>query len=55
LQQKINGAGELLPYYGVQGFLYPVLVCSLAGLIAGVMPAFNVRKLDVLACLRNNT
>ncbi|MGA3162036.1 MAG: ABC transporter permease [Terracidiphilus sp.] len=55
LQQKINGTGELLPYYGVQGFLYPVLVCSLAGLIAGIMPAINVRKLDVLACLRNNT
>jgi len=55
LQQKINGASELLPYYGLQGFLYPVLVCSLAGLIAGVMPAINVRRLDVLACLRNDT
>jgi hypothetical protein len=55
LQQKINGAGDLLPYYGLQGFIYPVLVCSLAGLVAGVIPALRVRKLDVLACLRNNT
>jgi hypothetical protein len=55
LQQKIDGAGDLVPYYGLQGFLYPVLLCSMAGLIAGVMPAIRVRKLDVLACLRNNT
>lgn len=55
LQAKINGSSELLPYYGVQGVLYPLLVCSLAGLIAGVMPAINVRRLDVLACLRNNS
>jgi len=55
LQERIKGTGELLPYYGLQGVLYPVLVCSVAGLIAGVMPAINVRKLDVLACLRNNT
>jgi ABC-type antimicrobial peptide transport system permease subunit len=54
LQSKINGVNELLPYYGPKGVIYPVLVCGLAGLIAGVMPALNVRKLDVLASLRNN-
>jgi putative ABC transport system permease protein len=54
LQSKINGVSALLPYYGLKGVIYPVLVCGLAGLIAGVMPALNVRRLDVLASLRNN-
>jgi ABC-type lipoprotein release transport system permease subunit len=54
LQSKINGVDELLPYYGLKGVLYPVLVCGLAGLIAGIIPALNVRRLDVLASLRNN-
>jgi putative ABC transport system permease protein len=54
LQSKINGVNQLLPYYGPKGVIYPVLVCGLAGLIAGVMPALNVRKLDVLASLRNS-
>ena len=54
LQSKINGVNELMPYYGPKGVIYPLLVCGLAGLIAGVMPALNVRKLDVLASLRNN-
>jgi len=54
LQSKINGVNELLPYYGLKGILYPVAVCGLAGLIAGVTPALNVRRLDVLASLRNN-
>jgi hypothetical protein len=54
LQSKINGVNALLPYYGFKGFIYPVLVCGLAGLIAGLMPALRVRRLDVLASLRNN-
>jgi len=54
LQSRINGVNELLPYYSFRGILYPVLVCGLAGLIAGVMPAFKVRRMDVLASLRNN-
>jgi ABC-type antimicrobial peptide transport system permease subunit len=54
LQSKINGVSELLPYYGPKGVVYPVVVCGLAGLIAGVIPALNVRRLDVLASLRNN-
>ena len=53
LQVKINGASRLLPYYGLRGVLLPLLVCGLAGLAAGIMPALRVRKLDVLACLRN--
>jgi len=54
LQSRINGVNELLPYYSFRGILYPVLVCGLAGLIAGVMPAFKGRRMDVLASLRNN-
>jgi ABC-type antimicrobial peptide transport system permease subunit len=55
LQSKINEVNQLLPYYGLKGFLYPILVCGLAGLIAGVIPAAKVRQLDVLASLRNDT
>ncbi len=54
LQSKINGVNELCPYYSLKGVLYPVFVCGLAGLIAGVIPALNVRRLDVLASLRNS-
>jgi len=55
LQSKINDVNQLLPYYGLKGFLYPILVCGLAGLIAGVIPAARVRRLDVLASLRNDS
>jgi hypothetical protein len=54
LQAKINGVNELLPYYGPRGIVYPLLVCGLAGLLAGVIPAVRVRRLDVLASLRNH-
>jgi ABC-type antimicrobial peptide transport system permease subunit len=53
LQSKIADVSQLTPYYGAKGILYPILVCGLAGLIAGVMPALRVRRLDVLASLRN--
>jgi ABC-type antimicrobial peptide transport system permease subunit len=54
LESKINGVNQLVPYYGAKGVLYPLFVCGLAGLIAGVIPALNVRRLDVLSSLRNN-
>jgi len=53
LQAKIDYASALTPAYGPNGILYPLLVCGLAGLIAGIVPALNVRRLDVLASLRN--
>jgi ABC-type antimicrobial peptide transport system permease subunit len=55
MQSNIHEIDQLLPYYGLKGFLYPIIVCGLAGLIAGVIPAARVRQLDVLASLRNNT
>jgi ABC-type antimicrobial peptide transport system permease subunit len=55
MQSNIKEIDRLLPYYGFKGFVYPILVCGLAGLIAGVIPAVKVRRLDILASLRNNT
>lgn len=48
-------AGLLAPLYCVEGFLYPFLICSLCGLVAGVLPALRAGRLDVLASLRAGT
>lgn len=49
---RIPEAVHLKPVFTLQGILYPFIVCGLCGLIAGVMPALRVRRMDVLAALR---
>ncbi len=52
ISSHIQEASQLRPYIGVRGILIPLIVCSLSGLAAGVIPALRVRKLDILEVLR---
>jgi putative ABC transport system permease protein len=54
MQSRIQGTNELVPYYSLKGILYPVIICGVAGLIAGVIPALKARRPDVLSVLRND-
>ncbi len=49
---RIEEASQLQPHFGIEGAMVPLVVCSLCGLIAGIVPAIKARKLDILAVLR---
>ena len=48
----IPEAASLRPIYSIQGAVLPLVVCGACGLLAGVIPALKVRRLDILALLR---
>ena len=52
ISMRIPEAARLRPVYTFGGLVYPFVVCGICGLIAGVLPAIRVRRLDVLAALR---
>jgi hypothetical protein len=52
ISSNISEASHLKPYIGLRGILTPLLVCSLSGLVAGIVPALRTRRLDILASLR---
>jgi hypothetical protein len=52
LAARLPEANLLAPLYCSEGFLYPLLVCCLCGLAAGVLPALRAGRVDVLAALR---
>jgi cell division protein FtsX len=52
LAARVPQASLLTALYCREGFVYPLLVCGLCGLLAGVLPALRAGRLDVLAALR---
>lgn len=52
LSKQIPGAVLLEPVIAGRGILLPFVICGLAALFAGILPALRVRKIDVLASLR---
>lgn len=52
ISSQIPEASRLKPLLSIKGFAYPMLVCGISGLLAGILPALRVRKLDVLKVLR---
>ena len=52
LAGHIPGAGLLQPAFSLRGILFPLVICGVCALVAGILPALNVRKIDVLASLR---
>lgn len=49
---RIEEASQLEPYFCMQGVVVPLVVCTLAGLAAGIVPALKARRLDILRVLR---
>ena len=52
LAAKIPGAEMLQPTFCREGLLYPFLVCGFSSLLAGIVPAMRVWRMDVLVALR---
>ena len=45
---------HLMPHFSLKGILGPLIVCVVCGLLAGVLPVFRARKMDILAILRSS-
>jgi len=54
MSEGIAEAAQLQPDISFRGILIPVLICGLCSLVAGVIPALKLRKIDILAALRAN-
>lgn len=52
IASTIPEASALVPKYSISGILLPILVCTLSGFLAGLVPAQRAKKVDVLAILR---
>ena len=50
----IEEATQLTPDISFKGIFLPLLICGICSLLAGVVPALKVRKMDILAALREN-
>lgn len=53
MASQIPGAARLVPVFTIKGFWQPFLVCGVSSLLAGIIPALKVRRLDILATLRD--
>jgi len=52
ISSKIREASQLKPLIGMKGISVPLAVCSISGLIAGIIPAIRARRMDILSVLR---
>lgn len=53
LSKKIAEASALTPHIGLRGVIIPLIACSISGLVAGIIPALRVRRLNILPILRS--
>lgn len=51
LAGRIAEAARLTPVFGLRGVLVPLAAAGLSGILAGVFPALQVRRMDVLSIL----
>jgi ABC-type antimicrobial peptide transport system permease subunit len=54
MSKGIREMAHLSPIISVRGFIIPLATCGLCSLIAGLIPAFKIRKVDILSALREN-
>ena len=54
MSQGIKEMAHLYPVISLKGFLLPLAVCGICSLVAGLIPALKVRKVDILSALREN-
>ena len=51
LAGRIHEVQRLAPIFGLRGILIPLIACGISGLLAGVVPALQIRRMDVLSVL----
>jgi ABC-type lipoprotein release transport system permease subunit len=54
MSKGIREMAHLSPIISLKGFLIPLAVCGICSLVAGLIPALKVRKVDILTALREN-
>jgi len=52
ISSRIPEASQLTPTIGLKGILIPLCVCSLSSFLAGIIPALQAGKLNILSILR---
>jgi putative ABC transport system permease protein len=52
LGQRLPETTAIAPTLSLAGFVWPILVCTLAGFVAGLIPAVCAMRVDVLKALR---
>lgn len=52
LAERIPGTSQLEFLINLKGVLYPLVVCGLCSLLAGIIPALRVGRMDILTALR---
>ena len=54
MSKGIKEMAHLYPVISMKGILIPLAICGICSLIAGLIPALKVRKVDILSALREN-
>ncbi len=54
MSKGIKEMAHLSPVISLKGLLLPLAVCGICSLVAGLIPALKVRKVDILSALREN-
>jgi putative ABC transport system permease protein len=54
MSKGIREMAHLSPIISLKGLLIPLAVCGICSLVAGLIPALKVRKVDILSALREN-
>jgi ABC-type antimicrobial peptide transport system permease subunit len=54
MSKGIREMAHLSPIISLRGFLIPLAICGICSLIAGLIPALKIRKVDILSALREN-
>jgi ABC-type antimicrobial peptide transport system permease subunit len=54
MSKGIREMAHLSPVISLKGLLIPFAVCGVCSLVAGLIPALKVRKVDILSALREN-
>jgi ABC-type antimicrobial peptide transport system permease subunit len=54
MSKGIREMAHLSPIISLRGFLLPLAICGICSLVAGIIPALKIRKVDILSALREN-
>jgi ABC-type lipoprotein release transport system permease subunit len=52
LAERIPGTSQLEYLVNLKGILFPLVVCGLCALFAGIIPSIRVKRMDILAAIR---
>jgi ABC-type antimicrobial peptide transport system permease subunit len=52
LAERIPGTSQLEYLVNLKGIMFPLVVCGLCALFAGIIPSVRVKRMDILAAIR---